>query len=88
LTQIKASVRKACDTVIERIRVCVVPTELPQFLPDAGRLVALALYHRIRAERSGHHAEQCEHHRIADIYEVLATIDLPMSPLAEIEGPS
>jgi hypothetical protein len=49
-------------------------------------LVALALYHRLRAQHSGCQEEQCEHHRIADIYEVLATIDLPISALAEIEG--
>jgi hypothetical protein len=88
LTQINASVRNTCDTVVERMRVSVVPTELPEFRPDAGRLAALALYHRTRAERSGCQAEQCEHHRIADIYEALATIDLPISALAEIEGPS
>ncbi|HEX3996101.1 MAG TPA: hypothetical protein VHX39_33435 [Acetobacteraceae bacterium] len=86
MTQINASVRNTCDTVVERIRVSVVPTELPEFLPDARRLVALALYHRTRADRSGCQAEQREHHRIADIYEVLATIDLPISALAEIAG--
>jgi len=86
LTQIKASLRNTCDTIVERIRECVVPNELPQLLPDAVDLVALALYHRLRAQHSGCQEEQCEHHRIADIYEVLATIDLPISALAEIEG--
>ena len=63
------------------------PTDLPQFLPDTADLVALALYHRIRAERCRCQAEQNEHHRVADIYEVLATIDLPMAAFIEIEGP-
>ena len=56
--------------------------------PDVGYLIALALDHRIRAERATNPTEQCENHRIADIYEVLATLDLPLSDFAEMVCPS
>ena len=52
---------------------------------DAADLVALALEHRIQAERSTSPLEQRELHRVADIYTVLATMDLPMSTFAKIE---
>ena len=45
-------------------------------MPNAIDLIALALDHRIWAERSTCPVEQFEIHRVADIYEVLATIDL------------
>lgn len=62
------------------------PTEPLQYTPSAVDLIALALGHRIRAQRSTCPAEELELHRIADIYEVLATIDFPMSIFAEVEG--
>jgi hypothetical protein len=63
-----------------------VPTDLPQHVPSIVDLIALALDHCIRAERSTCPAEQLELLRVADIYKVLATIDVPMSTFAEIEG--
>jgi hypothetical protein len=63
-----------------------VPTKLLHHTPGAVELIALALDHRIQAERSNCPAEQLELHRIADIYEVLATIDLPLSTFAEVAG--
>jgi hypothetical protein len=65
-----------------------VPTELPQHTPNAADLIALALDHRIQAERSTCLAERMELHRVADIYEVLANLHLPMSTFAEVEGMS
>jgi hypothetical protein len=57
-----------------------------QSTPSAADLIGLALDHRIRAERSTCPAEQRELHRVADIYEVLATIDCPMPAFMEVEG--
>lgn len=64
------------------------PTALPQYGPNAIDLIALALDHRVRAECSTCPAEQLELHRVADIYEALATIDFPISMVAEVSGPS
>jgi hypothetical protein len=61
-----------------------VPTSLPPLKASVADLIALALQHRMQAERSACPAEQCELDRIADIYLVLATIDLPMSTLENI----
>jgi hypothetical protein len=44
-------------------------------------LLALALDHRIRAERATSPAEQLQLHRVADIYVVLATIDVPAATI-------
>ena len=41
--------------------------------------MVLALEHRLQAERSTCPAEQRELDRVADIYTVLATLDLPMA---------
>jgi hypothetical protein len=65
-----------------------VAKEAALYPPDTVGLLVLALYHQGRAERSQHPAEQCEHQRVADIYEVLATMDLPMSAFAAIERSS
>ena len=73
---------------VTTIREFPVSTGLFQHTPSAAELIALALAHRIRAERSTCTAEQLELDRIADIYEVLATIDLPMATFEEIEGRS
>lgn len=64
------------------------PTVPPVNKPNAADLIALALDHRMRAERSTGPAEQCELHRVADIYEALATLDLPLSTLERVYGPS
>ena len=50
----------------------------------AADFLALAIDHRIEAERSTDPAEQLELHRIADIYWVLATIDVPLSTFARL----
>jgi hypothetical protein len=62
-----------------------VPTALPRHKATAADLIALALEHRIQAERSTCPAEQRELHRVADIYTALATLDLPMSTFAKDE---
>jgi hypothetical protein len=43
--------------------------------------MALALDHRLQAQRSTCREEQLELHRVADIYTVLATIDMSASTL-------
>jgi hypothetical protein len=50
----------------------------------AADLLELALDHRIQAERSPCLAEQLELHRVADIYTVLATIDIPTAVLERL----
>jgi hypothetical protein len=60
--------------VIREISVRTVPTR--QTICPAY-LVALALDHRIEAERETCLGEQQALHRVADIYTVLATIDMP-----------
>jgi hypothetical protein len=62
-----------------------VPIAFPRRKASAADLIALALEHRIQAERSACPAEQRELHRVADIYTVLATLDLPRSTFAKIE---
>jgi hypothetical protein len=47
-------------------------------------LIALALDHRAQAERSTSPMEQRELHRVADIYTVLATIDVPIALLEQL----
>jgi hypothetical protein len=44
---------------------------------SADDLIALALEHRVQADRSNCPEEQRELDRVADIYTVLATIDIP-----------
>jgi hypothetical protein len=46
--------------------------------------MALAQDHRKQAERSECEAEQSELHRVADIYEVLATLHVPMATLTAV----
>ena len=57
---------------------------------SAAELMALALDHRLRADRSTCSAEQLELHRVADIYTVLATMDMSASAvgreIAEADG--
>jgi hypothetical protein len=48
---------------------------------SAVELMALALDHRLQAQRSTCREEQLELHRVADIYTVLATIDMSASTL-------
>ena len=87
LIHINASARKVCDFGTDTIRESLVPNALLQSRPSAIDLIALALDHRIQAERCTCPAEQLELHRVADIYEVLATIDVPMSTVEEFERP-
>jgi hypothetical protein len=51
---------------------------------SAADLFALALDYRSQAERSGNQAERLELHRIADIYSVLATMDIPLAVLSRL----
>lgn len=44
---------------------------------SADDLIALALEHRVQADRSNCPEERRELDRVADIYTVLATIDIP-----------
>ena len=77
LLQIKVSEpgrgQKGVD-VIREISMRTVPTR--QTICPAD-LIALALDHRIEAERATSPEEQQVLHRVADIYTVLATIDMP-----------
>jgi hypothetical protein len=59
-----------------------VPSEFPLRPTAAADLLALSLEHRIEAERAATPAEQLELHRVADIYLVLATIDIPAADFA------
>jgi hypothetical protein len=63
-----------------------VPNPLFRCKPDAADLIALALSHRLQAERTTCPEERRELDRVADIYTVLATIDLPMSALLMPQG--
>ena len=56
--------------------------------PTAADLIALALEHRVQAERSICPADQHDLDRVADIYTVLATIDQPVSAFAKVESPA
>lgn len=51
---------------------------------SATELIALALDHRRQAERSACPEEQQALHRVADIYTVLATIDIPTAVLERL----
>jgi hypothetical protein len=51
---------------------------------SASDFIALALDHRLQAERSTCPKEQMELHRVADIYTVLATIDVPTAILVRL----
>lgn len=53
-------------------------------MPSASELLTLAIDHLLQAERSSSPQEQCELHRVADIYTVLATIDLPLELLESV----
>lgn len=61
-------------------------TAQPKRTPSKAELIALALDHRIRAERSTCPGERLELDRVSDIYEVPATFDLPVSTFTEVEG--
>jgi hypothetical protein len=56
-------------------------------MPNAADLIALARDHRIWAERSKCVEEYRQLHRVADIYEALATIELPLATVTEAEDP-
>ena len=51
---------------------------------SASDLIALALEHRLQAERSTCPEEQQELHRVADIYMALAAIDIPPAVLERL----
>jgi hypothetical protein len=87
LTHINAPARNVCDLGVNTIRENLVPTTRLQPRPSAIDLIALALDHRIQAERCTCPAEQRELQRVADIYEVLATIDVPISTVEEFVSP-
>jgi hypothetical protein len=78
--------RIAFSLVVDRSREYPVPTALAQYAPSTADLIALALSHRLQAERSTCPEEQVELHRVADIYQVLATIDFPTPTVAQVEG--
>jgi hypothetical protein len=63
-----------------------VPIALPRNRPSAAELFVLALEHRVWAERCTCPAEQLELHRVADIYQALASIAFPGATVAEVEG--
>jgi hypothetical protein len=63
------------------------PTAPVRGRTNTADLIALALEHRVAAERSTCLEDQCALHRVADIYTVLATMDLPLSSFAEIVCP-
>lgn len=63
--------------------VCSVPALLPETL-SAVALMALALDHRVQAERSACLEQRRELHRVADIYAVLATLDVPIELLEHL----
>jgi hypothetical protein len=79
-----------CNLDGDTMRGNLVPAELPiytpRYAPSVADLIALALEHRIWAERSMFPEEQRERRRVADIYEALATLDFPMSTVAEVAG--
>lgn len=50
---------------------------------SAAELLALALDHRVQADRSTSPQEQRELDRVADIYTVLATLDSPIQLLEQ-----
>ena len=64
--------------------VCSVPTLFTNPILSETELLALALDHRAQAERSTCPKEQRELHRVADIYTVLATIDVPIELLEQM----
>jgi hypothetical protein len=64
--------------------VCPVSALLPEPTPNAAELMALALDHRVQAERSTCRKERRELHRVADIYTVLATFDVPIEILGHL----
>jgi hypothetical protein len=78
--------RIAFSLVVDRSREYPVPIALAQYAPSTADLIALALSHRLQAERSTCPEEQVELHRVADIYQVLATIDFLMPTVAAGEG--
>jgi hypothetical protein len=87
LIHINAPARNVCDLDADTLGESLVPTTLIQSRPTAIDLIVLALDHRIQAERSTCPADRLELHRVADIYEVLATIDIPMPTVEEFAGP-
>jgi hypothetical protein len=51
---------------------------------NSSDLAALALDHRIQAEGSSCPEARLELHRVADIYTVLATLDIPITVLERL----
>jgi hypothetical protein len=64
--------------------VCPVLALLPEPTPNSAELMALALDHRVQAERSACPQERRELNRVADIYAVLATFDVPIEILGHL----
>jgi hypothetical protein len=69
---------------INPTEMCSVPTLFTEPTLSVHELIALALDHRVQAERSASPTEQRELHRVADIYTVLATIDIPIALLEQL----
>ena len=61
--------------------VCPVQADLTKPDRSAAELMALAIDHRVQAERSTCPEERRKLRRVADIYTVLATIDVPIELL-------
>lgn len=69
---------------IDPPEMCSVPTLLTEPMLNIQELIQLAIDHRMQAERSTSPIEQSELHRVADIYTVLATIDVPIAVLEQL----
>jgi hypothetical protein len=80
------SARNVRDFGVDKISEDLVPIALRRTPSSAVDLFALALEHRLWAERSTCPAEQVELHRVADIYQALASIEFSIATVAEVEG--
>ena len=69
---------------MDPFEVCFVPTILSVPIFSATKLMALALEQRMQAERSNCPRQKRELNRVADIYMVLAAIDVPIDRLAQL----
>jgi hypothetical protein len=69
---------------IDRAIGSIVPVVLTAQTMSGADFIALALDHRLQAERSTCPEEQQELHRVADIYTVLATLDIPTAVLLRL----
>ena len=65
---------------------CSVQTLFTKPILTAAELMALALDHGAQAERATCSKQQAELRRIADIYMVLATIDVPIALLELLDS--